>query len=70
MSILYHPGKVNMVIDAPSPLPNGMVSHVEEDKNELVCSVHRLARLGVWLVDSNEGGFIVHNISKCIQESS
>ena len=31
MSVLYHPGKVYMVIDAPSPLPNGMVSHVEED---------------------------------------
>ncbi|WMV40996.1 hypothetical protein MTR67_034381 [Solanum verrucosum] len=40
------------------------VTHIEEDKRELVRDVHRLARLGVQLVDSTKGGVIVHNGSK------
>ncbi|WMV07808.1 hypothetical protein MTR67_001193 [Solanum verrucosum] len=39
----------------------GSVSHVEDDKKELVRYVHRLTRLGVRLVDSNEGVVMVHN---------
>ncbi|WMV54497.1 hypothetical protein MTR67_047882 [Solanum verrucosum] len=40
------------------------VAHVEDDKKELVRDVHRLTRLGVRLVDSSEGVFVVHNGSK------
>ena len=47
MSILYHPGKANIVADASSMLSMRSISHVEEGKMELAKYVHRLARLGV-----------------------
>ena len=37
--------------------------HVEKEKKELVKNVHRLARLGVRLKDSPNGGFMVHHNS-------
>ena len=52
MSILYHPGKANVVDDALSRLSMGSTTHVEEEKRELAKDVHRLARLGVRLMDS------------------
>ncbi|WMV08741.1 hypothetical protein MTR67_002126 [Solanum verrucosum] len=64
MSVLYHPSKVNVVADALSWLSMESIGHVEEYKRELVCDVHRLARLGVLLVDSNEGGLYVQNCSE------
>ncbi|KAH0689080.1 hypothetical protein KY289_016438 [Solanum tuberosum] len=45
MSVLYHPGKANMVADALSRLSMGSIAHVEDEKKELVRDVHRLARL-------------------------
>jgi len=42
----------------------GSVAHVEDEKKELVRDVHRLARLGVQLVDSTKGGVMVHNGSE------
>ncbi|WMV13726.1 hypothetical protein MTR67_007111, partial [Solanum verrucosum] len=54
MSVLYHPGKANVVEDALSQLSMGSITHVEEDKKGFVHDVHTLARLGVWLVGSNE----------------
>ncbi|WMV08499.1 hypothetical protein MTR67_001884 [Solanum verrucosum] len=39
-------------------------AHVEEEKRELTKDVHRLARLGVQLMDSNEGGIVVMNGTK------
>src|SRR5688572_32686051 len=64
MSVLYHPGKVNVVGDALSRLSMNSVSHVEDEKKELVREVHRLARLGVRLVDSSDGGVVVLNGSE------
>ncbi|WMV08365.1 hypothetical protein MTR67_001750 [Solanum verrucosum] len=61
MSVLYHPAKVNVVADALSQLSMGSIAHVGDDKKELVCDVHRLARLCICLVDSNEGSVVVHN---------
>ncbi|KAH0744677.1 hypothetical protein KY290_032670 [Solanum tuberosum] len=61
MSILYHPGKANVIADALSRLYMGSTAHVEEVKKELVKDVHRLARLGVHLMDSTEGGVVVMN---------
>ena len=52
MSVLYHPGKANVVADALSCMTTGSVSHVEEKEKELVKDVHRLAQLGVQLEDS------------------
>ncbi|WMV46053.1 hypothetical protein MTR67_039438 [Solanum verrucosum] len=42
----------------------GSVTHIKEEKKELVRDVHRLARLGVQLVDSTKGGVMVHNGSE------
>ena len=47
MSVHYHPGKANVIADALNRLFMGSVSHVEEEMNELVKDVHRLAHLGV-----------------------
>ncbi|WMV32782.1 hypothetical protein MTR67_026167 [Solanum verrucosum] len=64
MSILYHPGKANVVADALSRFSRGSVAHVGEEKKEFVRDVHRFARLGVQLVDSTKGGVVVHNGSE------
>ena len=42
----------------------GTVSHVEKSKKYLVKDVHRLARLGVWLEDSPNCGFVFHHNSE------
>src|SRR5688500_17900104 len=52
-SVLYHPGKANVVAEALSRLSIGSMSHVEDCNKELVRDVHRLAHLGVRLVDAN-----------------
>ena len=64
MSVLYHPDKANVVADALSRMTMGCVPHVEESKKDLVKDVHRLARLGVRLADSPNGGFMVHHNSE------
>ena len=61
MSILYHPSKANVVDDALSMLSMGSTAHVEEEKMELAKDVHKLARMGVRLMDSTEGGIVVTN---------
>ncbi|TMX05644.1 hypothetical protein EJD97_012909 [Solanum chilense] len=42
MSVLYHPGRANVVADALICMTMGSVSHVEEAKKDLVKDVHRL----------------------------
>ena len=64
MSVLYHPGKTNVVADLLSRMTMGSLSHVEEAKKDLVKDVHRLARLGVRLVDFPNGSFMVHHNSE------
>ncbi|WMV54863.1 hypothetical protein MTR67_048248, partial [Solanum verrucosum] len=61
MSVLYHPRKVDVVVDALSRLSMRSVAHIEDDKKELVRDVHRLARLRVQLVESTKGGVMFHN---------
>ena len=39
----------------------GSVTHIYDDKIELVKEVHRFARLGVRLEDSSKGGSMVHH---------
>ena len=60
----YHPGKENVVPDALSRLSMGSLSHVEEGKKEMVKDIHRLANLGVRLLDFEDGGVIVHELAK------
>ena len=61
MTIPYHPGKANVVVDALSRLFMGSTTHLEEEKKELAKHVHRLARLRVRLMDSIEEGKVVTN---------
>ena len=64
MSVLYLPDKANVVADALSRITMGSVSHIDEAKRDLTKEVHRLARLGVRLECSPNGGAIVHHNSK------
>ena len=64
MSVLYHPGKANIVEDALSRVSMGSVLHVVEGNKELAHDIHRLARLGVWLFDSDEGSIGVQSSSE------
>ena len=50
MSVHYHLGKSNVVADGLIRLSMGSVSHIDDEKKELVKEVHQLARLGVRLV--------------------
>ena len=61
ISVIYHPGKANVVAEALSRMTMGSLSHVEQEKKELVKDVHRLDRLGVQLEDSPNGVFMVHH---------
>ncbi|XP_069145898.1 uncharacterized protein [Solanum lycopersicum] len=63
MSVHNHPDKANVVADALSCLTMGSVSHVEKDKNDLVKDVPKLARLGLRLEDTPNGGLMVHHKS-------
>ena len=42
ITVLYHPGKDNLVADALSRMTMGSVSYVDEAKKDLVKDVHRL----------------------------
>ena len=64
MNVHYHSGKANVMADALSRMSMGSTTHVEDEKKELVKEVHRLARLGVRLVDSTSGGVSVHPSSE------
>ena len=61
MSVLYHSVKADVVANALSRMTMDSVSHIDEAKKDLAKQVHRLARLGVSLEDSSNGGFMVGN---------
>ncbi|WMV37818.1 hypothetical protein MTR67_031203 [Solanum verrucosum] len=63
-NVLYHPGKANVVVDALSRLSMGSAAHVEEERKELANDVHRLARLGVLLMNISDDGVTVQNGSE------
>ena len=64
MSVIYHPGKDNVVADVLRCMTMGNVSNVEKVKKDFVKDVHRLSRLGVRLEDSPNVCFMVHHNSK------
>lgn len=67
MSVLYHLGKANVVVDALSPESMDNVSHIEEEKMELVHDVNRLSWLGVRVeYFPNRGVMIRHNLESSI----
>ena len=61
MSVLYHPGKTNVVANPLSRMTINSVSYVEEVNKDLLKYVHRLARLGVILEDFPNCGFMIHH---------
>ena len=64
MSMHYHTGKVNIVVDALSKLSMGSVAHLKEEMNELVKDVHRLTHLGVRLMSISDNGVTARNGEK------
>ena len=54
MSIPYHLIKTNVVVDGLTRLPMGSNAHVDEEKRDLAKDVHRIASLGVRLMDSTK----------------
>ena len=67
MSVIYHPGKGNVVADTLNRLSMGSLSHFEEAKRNLVKYFHRFAHLGVWIEDSPIGGVLVrHNFESSL----
>ncbi|XP_019238505.1 PREDICTED: uncharacterized protein LOC109218581 [Nicotiana attenuata] len=61
VDILYHPGKENVVADALSRHSMRNLAHVETDKRTMMKEVHRLASLGVRLLDFEDGGVVLQN---------
>ena len=59
LSILYYSCKANVVVDYLRSLFMDCTIHFEEGKNELAQEVHRLAQLGVWLMEFTEGEMVV-----------
>ena len=43
-SVLYHPGKADVIADALSRMTMGNVSHIDEAKIDLARKVHRIDR--------------------------
>ena len=64
MSVHYHPGKENVVVDSLSRLSMGSVAHVEEERKELVKDAHSIARLEVRLMSISDSGLPVQNGEK------
>ena len=60
MTILYHPGKANIVVSALRRLSIGSTIHVAKEKRDAK-DVHILALLRVRPMDSTEGGIVVTN---------
>ena len=48
MSVLYHLGNENMVVDALSRLPMGSVAHIENKKKDFFQKVHITTRTRAW----------------------
>ena len=46
MSVLYHPGKSNVVAHALGRMYMGSIAHVDDSKKELVKNVHRFDPVG------------------------
>ena len=61
MNVHYHPGKSNVVDDALSRMSMESTAHNKDGKKELVKDIHSLARLGVRLVESTNGGVLVNH---------
>ena len=59
MCIFYHPCKDDIVVDALNWLSIGRTAHVKEEKRDILKDVHRLACLGIRLMDFTKGVLVV-----------
>ena len=64
MNVHYHPGKAIIVVDALRRMSMESTTNIEDEKKELAKYVHKLARLGVRLVDATSGSVSAHPSSK------
>ena len=65
MSVLYHPGKANVVADALSRVSMGSVAHVEEGKKELVKEVHKCFQVLRDHISKTYSVDILYLVAKC-----
>ena len=61
MSVHYNLAKENVVEDSFIRLSMDSVSHVEEERTDLVKDFHRFSRLRVHLMSISDSGVIVYN---------
>ncbi|WRX25834.1 Reverse transcriptase/retrotransposon-derived protein [Theobroma cacao] len=59
-TILYHPGKANVVADALSRKSMGSLAHIFADRRFLIKEVHRLGDMGVHLEVSKANALLAH----------
>ena len=64
MNCHYHQRNAYIVDDALSSRRMGSTTDIEDEKKELAKDIHRLARLGVRLVNSTSGDVSVHPSSE------
>ena len=60
MNVHNHLGKANVVAYALSRMRMGSTTQFEDEKTEFVKYIHRLARLGVRVIDSTSGGVSIY----------
>lgn len=61
MNVIYHLAEVNVIVDSLCRLSMGSVDHIIKKKQEQAMEVHRLAYLGVCLVDVFDERVVVKN---------
>ncbi|WRX28550.1 Integrase zinc-binding domain - like 10 [Theobroma cacao] len=59
-TILYHPGKANVVADALSRKSMGSLAHISTDKRSLIREMHGLEEMGVHLKVSKANALLAH----------
>ncbi len=60
INILYHPVMANVVVDTLNRFSMCITTDFEKNREELSKDVHKIARLGVRLMDSIDGLFVMN----------
>ena len=61
MTMFYHPGMTNVVVDSLSRFSMGSTTHFEEYKKEIAKVENKISCLGVRLMYFIKGGVLVMN---------
>lgn len=62
VDILYHLGKVNVIVDSLSRKSMGSLKYVETGQLEMTKDMHQLANLSGWFLDVGDEEAIVQNV--------